>query len=222
MNDFRNYVVLIFNGQKVTGRDFKNIIFDLGGVIINLDERKTVERFAQVSNLPLAKVQQHILSFDRYKHFEKGLISAEEFREALRSEWKVSASDDVIDECMNAMLLDIPQEGISLLESLQNSSRLFLLSNTNHIHYTCFNKILKETTGEDKLDIFFEKAYYSHMVKMRKPDREIFQLVLSENNLNASETLFLDDNLANLEGAHSVGINTFHIKHPSQLFEIFK
>ncbi|MEZ4944496.1 MAG: HAD family phosphatase [Cyclobacteriaceae bacterium] len=207
--------------EMVAGREFKNIIFDLGGVIINLDESKTVERFAQVSQQPLSIVQQHILSFDPYKQFEKGLITAAEFRNELRAELEMTATDDVIDGCMNAMLLDIPNERIKLLESLKNSSRLFLLSNTNQIHYTCFNKILKHTAGVDKLDVFFEKAYYSHLVHMRKPDAEIFEMVLSANKLEANETLFLDDNLLNLEGASRLGINTIQVKNPDQLFELF-
>lgn len=203
------------------GREFKNIIFDLGGVIINLDETKTVEKFAHVSPHPLSSIQQGILNFESYKQFEKGLITADVFREALRNEFEIKASDDEIDDCMNAMLLDIPIERIRLLESLKNSSRLFLLSNTNQIHYTCFNKILKETTGDDQLDVYFEKAYYSHKVNMRKPDLEIFEMVLSENNLDPAETLFLDDNLSNLEGARPTGMNTFHVKNPDQLFELF-
>lgn len=203
------------------GRAFKNIIFDLGGVIINLDESKTVERFAEVAQKPLSVIQHYILSFEPYKQFEKGLISADAFRGELRREFEIEATDEIIDECMNAMLLDIPRERISLLESLRNSSRLFLLSNTNHIHYTCFNKIVKDTINKDSLDGFFEKAYYSHLVHMRKPDKEIFEMVLSENNLNANETIFLDDNISNLDGAGQLGINTFHVKNPDQLFELF-
>lgn len=203
------------------GREFKNIIFDLGGVIINLDEKRTIESFAKVSRQSSAVVQQNILSFNSYKQFEKGLISPDAFRKAVSDEFGIAAKDDIIDDCMNAMLLDIPIERISLLESLRNTSRLFLLSNTNHIHYTCFNKILKGSIGVDRLDVFFEKAYYSHLVHMRKPDTEIFEMVLSDNQLKASETLFLDDNLSNLEGAKHLGINTFQVKNPDQLFELF-
>ncbi|GAB1445411.1 MAG: HAD family phosphatase [Cyclobacteriaceae bacterium] len=205
----------------MVAKGFKNIIFDLGGVIINLDESKTVAQFAQISQHPASSIEHHILHFESYKQFEKGLISSEAFREALRNNFGINATDDEIDGCMNAMLLDIPLERIQLLESLRKSSRLFLLSNTNQIHYTCFNKILKETTGDDKLDVYFEKAYYSHQVHMRKPDLEIFERVLSENNLNATETLFLDDNLSNLEGAQQLRINTFEVKNPNQLFELF-
>lgn len=221
MNDFRNYGVLKFLVSLVKGREFKNVIFDLGGVIINLNEKSTVERFAQISNVPPTVVQQHLLHFDAYKLFEKGLISSEDFRQEVRKEFDITATDETIDECMNAMLLDIPEERINLLKSLRNRYRLFLLSNTNHIHYTCFNQIVRDSTHEKNLDVFFEKAYYSQLVHMRKPDAEIFELVLADNNLKAEETLFLDDNLTNIKGAEQLGIQTFHVKNPDQLIEFF-
>lgn len=202
-------------------RDFKNIIFDLGGVIINLDEAKTVERLARVSALPAAAIQHHFLHFDAYKQFEKGQVPVGAFREAVRKEFKVKATDEEIDDCMNAMLLDIPGERIRLLGSLRAAHRLFLLSNTNEVHYACFNRILKETTGDVSLGPYFEKSYYSHLVHMRKPDLEVFEKVLSENGLVPADTLFIDDNRANLEGAKPTGISTFHITGPHQLFELF-
>lgn len=202
-------------------RDFKNIIFDLGGVIINLEEQRTITAFAQLSSLPKAAIEKSILQFKEFHLFEKGLISADQFRNALRDEFQIEASDFEIDQCMNAMLLDIPVERIKLIKSLGQLT-LFLLSNTNQIHYTRFNQIYTATTGEECLNDCFKKAYYSHLVKMRKPDKEIYEMVLRENELRAAETLFLDDNLTNLQGAQSVGISTFQIKHPSQLFELFQ
>lgn len=202
-------------------RDFKNIIFDLGGVIINLEEQRTIAAFAQLSSLPKAAIEKSILQFKEFHLFEKGLISADQFRNALRDEFQIEASDFEIDQCMNAMLLDIPVERIKLIKSLGQLT-LFLLSNTNQIHYTRFNQIYTATTGEESLNDCFKKAYYSHLVKMRKPDKEIYEMVLRENELRAAETLFLDDNLTNLQGAQSVGISTFQIKHPSQLFELFQ
>lgn len=202
-------------------RDFKNIIFDLGGVIINLEEQRTITAFAQLSSLPKAAIEKSILQFKEFHLFEKGLISADQFRNALRDEFQIEASDFEIDQCMNAMLLDIPVERIKLIKSLGQLT-LFLLSNTNQIHYTRFNQIYTATTGEESLNDCFKKAYYSHLVKMRKPDKEIYEMVLRENELRAAETLFLDDNLTNLQGAQSVGISTFQIKHPSQLFELFQ
>lgn len=201
--------------------NFENIIFDLGGVIINLDESRTIKAFARLSRQPFASINKQILNFDEYHLLEKGLISNHEFRNLVRRKFDIEASDEQIDACMNAMLLDIPIERIELLKSLKKFS-LFLLSNTNAIHYAFFNQIVNKLTGEDNIDAYFDKTYYSHKVHMRKPDSEIFKLVISENNLNPRTTLFLDDNQINLDGARSVGIQTLHVQNPAQLFELFR
>jgi putative hydrolase of the HAD superfamily len=120
------------------------------------------------------------------------------------------------------MLLDIPQERLNLLRQLRPSHRLFLLSNTNQIHLNCFNKIVEEAAGTPGLEPFFDATYYSHQLKMRKPDREIYEHVLQEQQLQPHETLFLDDNLTNLAGAEAVGIRTFHVQHPDLIFSLFR
>lgn len=207
--------------KNVDLRNFENLIFDLGGVIINLDEERTIEAFVGLSHLSASTVREEILKFEEYHLLEKGLISAREFREVLRTKFEITASDQQIDSSLNAMLLDIPMARIELLKSL-NKFSLYLLSNTNIIHLTRFNQIFKETTGEDKIDGCFKRAYYSHEIHLRKPDRKIFEWVLKENGLIPEKTLFLDDNRANLEGASSVGIHTFHVESPSQLFDLFQ
>lgn len=211
----------LLNSVKVQAKDFRNIIFDLGGVIINLDEDKTVREFARMSQLSASQIKQFMFHFEAYHLFEKGLLSPNQFREIVRKEFRITSSDAEIDHCLNAMLLDIPAERLDLLKSLTDSS-LFLLSNTNAIHLSRFKQIFKQTKRGDNFDSFFQKAYYSHLVKMRKPDPEIFKLVINENGLNPSETLFLDDNINNLKGAQSVGIHTFHVENPDVLFKIFQ
>ncbi len=207
--------------NQVKVKDYKNIIFDLGGVIINLDESRTISAFAAISKLPYTSVENSILHSEYYKKYEKGLLDDDQFRTAIRKEFQIEATDQQIDECMNAMLLDIPVERIELLKSLRSSFRLFLLSNTNNIHLNKFNSIFKQNIGGEYIDECFDKAYYSHRVNMRKPDMEIYQLIINENDLDPIGTLFLDDNESNLKGAQALGINTFHIKNPSQLFELF-
>ncbi len=202
-------------------REFKNIIFDLGGVIINLDEKRTVKAFAQLSSIPESFIEEHMAQSHDYHLFEKGLIPDHQFRDALRKEFKIEAGDHEIDSCMNAMLLDIPVARMELLSSL-NQHALYLLSNTNEIHLERFNQIFQETMGRGRIDDYFNKVYYSHLVKMRKPEKEIFEMVLTDNKLVPDETLFLDDNPINLEGAQSVGIHTFHIKNSSLLFDLFQ
>lgn len=198
----------------------KNIIFDLGGVIINLSVPSTVLAFAKASGKAVDEVAA-LVNSPGFINYEKGLISDEAFRQHVREELNWQASDNEIDESWNAMLLDIPLERLQLLERLKKSYRIFLLSNTNEIHLRKFNQILDSTSGQKEMDGYFHKAYYSHRMKMRKPDVEIFEFVVNENELNPEETLFLDDNLSNLKGAEMAGIKTFHVQTPELIFSLF-
>jgi glucose-1-phosphatase len=201
--------------------EIKNIIFDLGGVIINLDTHKTYQQFSRLSGIELEELKSKSAKSAFFDLYEKGLLSDQEFRGQVRLFLKCEASDSEIDNAWNAMLLDIPQQRIQLLKQLRNNYKLFLLSNTNNIHLQCFTEIVKNTTRLSGLSDCFDKDYYSHLMKMRKPDAEIFQYVLNENNLNPNETLFLDDNQSNLAGAASVGIQIFHVAHPDLIFSLF-
>ncbi len=199
----------------------KNIIFDLGGVIIDLDVEKTKEAFASLSQKSVSEVHLLFENSPVFLQYEKGLLNDREFRISVRNLLQIKASDLEIDVAWNAMLGEIPSSRIRLLESLREDYQLYLLSNTNNIHLICFNEIVKSTCGSSSLDPYFDKAYYSHLVKMRKPDAEIYALVLEENNLPAHETLFLDDNVSNLEGAAQLGIQTFHVHNPDMIFSLF-
>ncbi|MEQ9591232.1 MAG: HAD family phosphatase [Cyclobacteriaceae bacterium] len=190
-------------------------------MIINLSEERTLQSFSNLSGWTVEDLREQILNGDLYKKLEKGMISPSDFRDGVRGLLNVDSPDGSIDEAMNAMLLDIPTARIDLLKNLGNRFRLFLLSNTNEIHFEAFNRIVKETTGEKSINIFFEKAYYSHLVHMRKPDAEIYELVVSENALDPSKTLFLDDNAVNLKGAESLGIQTVHVNNASIIFDLF-
>lgn len=211
-----------FNTQFVLATTgIKNIIFDLGGVIINLSVEDTYKSFATLSGIPLAEVKEQVHRSTFFREYEKGLITDAEFRHYIKSEFELQVADEEIDRAWNAMLLDIPMERIRLLEQLRGSYRLFLLSNTNNIHLQCFNKQVLELTGNHSLDVYFDNAYYSHLVKMAKPDVEIYEHVLKSNNLQPDQTLFLDDNTDNLAGANKAGIKTFHVQHPDQIFSLF-
>jgi glucose-1-phosphatase len=199
----------------------KNIIFDLGGVIINLSVEKTHQAFASLSGLPIDEIKRRVHHSAFFHEYEKGLIHDAAFREHLRESLNINVGDTALDLAWNAMLLDIPVERIRLLEQLKPKFNLFLLSNTNNIHLQCFNNQVKELTGFSAIDIYFHQAYYSHLVKMSKPDVEIYEHVLLSNNLVARETIFLDDNKDNLLGANKAGIQTFHVQHPDQIFSLF-
>jgi putative hydrolase of the HAD superfamily len=199
----------------------KNIIFDLGGVIINLSVEKTHQAFADLSGFSVDEINTLVHEVTFFHDYEKGMIQDADFRNHLRQSLKISADDARIDKAWNAMLLDIPMERIRLLEQLAGEYKLYLLSNTNNIHLQSFNAQVHQLTGFPALDQYFDQAYYSHLLKMRKPDLEIYEHVLQTNGLIPHETIFLDDNKDNLTGANKAGIKTFHVQQPDQLFSLF-
>jgi putative hydrolase of the HAD superfamily len=200
----------------------KNLIFDLGGVILDLSVKDTLESFAKLSGLPLEKVKELFVSSPEFERYEKGAIGDSAFREFIRMLYGVSVPDHELDKCWNAMLLGLPKSKLDLLLQLKNQYKVYLLSNTNNIHLSYINSVIvPPLTGRDSLDEFFHRSYYSHLMGMRKPDKEIFEKVLNDNNLLARETLFLDDNADNIKGAQSVGIQTVHVTHPDLIIEYF-
>jgi epoxide hydrolase-like predicted phosphatase len=218
----RNFTYLTLNTQFVLMTNgIKNVIFDLGGVIINLSVEKTHQAFASLGKASLDEIKQKVQQGDFFRQYEMGLVSDHDFRHYLRMNLNINARDEEIDKAWNAMLLDIPPERIRLLEQLRGKYRLFLLSNTNNIHLQCFNEKVYRITGHKALDVYFERAFYSHQVKLAKPDVAIYQYVLSTGSLHPAETLFLDDNPDNILGANQAGIHTFHVQNPDQLFTLF-
>jgi putative hydrolase of the HAD superfamily len=127
----------------------------------------------------------------------------------------------VLDACWNAMLVGIPYNKLQLLDRLKTKYNVFLLSNTNNIHVHYINSTLLPRVNCNSLDDFFHRSFYSHQMKKRKPDAEIFEQVLVEEKLIPQETLFLDDNQHNVDSAEKLGIKTVHVVNPTMVFEYF-
>jgi len=194
--------------------DYKNIIFDFGGVIINIDPMLTVKAFANLSPELTEEKTMQVIQDPLFRQFEKGKISENELRMGITNMLDINTnlSDMDFDEAWDGMILDLPKARLDLIHSLKNDHRLFLLSNTNSIHMRKVSQVVQQTIHKDSINHYFEKAYYSHLIGMRKPDREIFDLVLDENNLNSNETIFLDDFPVNFPGAVEVGITTLEVQ----------
>lgn len=199
----------------------KNIIFDLGGVIINIDYQKTIDAFQKLSKAGCTIAFNQQSQSELFDELETGRISNAAFRDKIREHYQVEGSDEAIDAAWNAMLLDIPQERIDLLRKLRKDHKLFLLSNTNAIHLIAFNKIVEDSFGIPALDELFDKCYYSHLVDDRKPNPGIFERILQENNLQKAETLFIDDSIQHIESAEKVGIKTLHLAPPLTINQVF-
>jgi glucose-1-phosphatase len=197
----------------------KNIIFDLGGVIINIDLRKTVEAFSAITGKSFEEMEERIKTFNLYYKYEVGELNDASFRDLVREFTGAQIDDKVIDEAWNALLLDIPHERIRLIKNLQKKYRLFLLSNTNAIHFKEVENILKTATG-DSFYHLFEKVYLSYELQLCKPDKEIYTYVLKDKGLLAEDTLFIDDNVENIEAASELGIKTVHLRSPFTIIDI--
>ena len=199
----------------------KNLIFDLGGVILDLSVDTTLRSFASLSGLDESTVKKRFITSPEFELYEKGEINDAAFRDFVRNLYSTDAADDALDACWNAMLLGFPPAKLALLETLKSRYNVYLLSNTNNIHLNFINNNLLTRIQCESLDDYFHKAYYSHRMKKRKPDAEIFQQVLEENNLAAEYSLFLDDNLANVEGAAKLGIKIIHVTDPDIVYTYF-
>jgi len=203
-------------------KNFKNLIFDFGGVIINIDPDRTVRKFQKLGPNLSSEDAMIVIKDPLFGEFEKGHIGEEDLRfricRLLNLDPK-EVSNDAFDDAWNGMILDLPESRLHLLENLSKTHRIFLLSNTNSIHMRYVSKVVKRTIQKDSIDHLFEKAYYSFNMGMRKPDREIYDQVLNDNNLIASETLFLDDSPVNFSGAIEAGISTLEVNR--DILEIF-
>lgn len=191
----------------MTTTPIRNIIFDYGGVIIDLAMQRTEDAFIQLG------VQDFHLHFNQliqsavFDQFDKGKITEQEFHLQLNLELGTQLSDEQINDAWNAMLGGIPPEKLKLLQDIKRRFRTFLLSNTNIIHLKQLTKYMVQSLGRPNLDPYFEKVYYSFVVGLRKPDAAIFLKVLEENNLLPAETLFIDDSPQHVEGARTVGLH---------------
>ncbi|MEO0488189.1 MAG: HAD family phosphatase [Cyanobacteria bacterium J06635_15] len=203
------------NPKPPDPKTFDNVIFDLGGVIINIRYENTLDAFSRLCGFDVRLLYTQHRQAPLFDQFETGQISADAFRHGLRQLLNINtATDEAIDDAWNAMLLDIPRSRIDLLQVLRQHKRIFLLSNTNRIHKAKFDAIFAAAHGDRISDLadLFEQVYYSHLMGDRKPKPSIFQTVIANHNLNPSRTLFIEDTRQHIEGAQQVGLQTFHLQ----------
>lgn len=199
----------------------KNIIFDYGNVIFMIDFKRTQHTFTELGIKNIERFFAHTGHDPLFDEFEQGNISAAEFRDGVRRiTERPGLTDDQIDNAWNTLLIGVPPVNHEILLKAKKRYRTFLLSNTNEIHYKWIMNYLKEELHISSNSVFFEKDYYSHLLKMRKPNADIFEFVLLENNLVASETLFIDDSPQHIKTAAALGLQT-HLLTSEETLESF-
>lgn len=189
----------------------RNVIFDLGGVLLNIDYQLTIEAFKQLGVHHFQALYSQAQQTDLFNALETGKITPTAFCDGIRTVSGLSFTNESIIDAWNAMLLDFPDERVVFLSEMSKKYRIFLLSNTNQIHLEAFTKIIQKQHGLAHLNPLFEQVYYSHMIGLRKPHPEVFEYVCKDSGLSPAETLFIDDSIQHVEGAKKAGLTAIHL-----------
>ncbi|MCK9322006.1 MAG: HAD family phosphatase [Bacteroidales bacterium] len=189
--------------------EIKNLLLDLGGVVLNVDYHKMVDVFKEYGVMDFDKHFTQAKQVEIIDKFEEGKCTIEEFRNGIRDLINVDLTDKQIDNAWFSMILDLPKERIELIGLLKLKYNVYLFSNTNELHIELLKKRYEEEFGFDIFQMLFTKAYFSNEIKMRKPHPESFQWLLNDAEIKAEETLFIEDSPQHIEGAKKVGLNTY-------------
>ena len=203
--------------------DIETIIFDFGGVILDIDPQLTMDEFAKLGARKLDADQTQNLINNIIRKFEKGIFTPEVFRNKMREYLQIeNATDQEFDDAWNALLFDIPAKRLKAIEKSKDHYNIYLLSNSNEIHYDLYVRDLQLRFGYREFDELFHKAYFSFDLHMAKPDSEIFEFVIHQHNLDRAKTLFIDDTDENLLTAHKLGLSTYKMQKPEKVRHLFK
>lgn len=192
----------------------KNIIFDMGGVLINLDQQRCMDSFKK---LGFKDIETYIDPYTQegfFSDFETGNMSNEEFFARAKANCRPGVTDEEITSAWNSFLLDIPKKKLDQISELRKNFKTFLLSNTNALH---FPLICEKYHFEE----YFDKCYTSYRVHYVKPDPRIFSHLLKDAGIKASESLFIDDSPANIAAASNLGFNTHLAKEKEDFTQLF-
>lgn len=199
---------------------FETIIFDLGGVILNLDYQLTIEAFKKLGMDNFEEMYSQAQQSNLFDNFETGKISAQHFINQLLPYLPQGVSPNKVVHAWNAMILDFPIHRLNLLDQLRRKHKIYLLSNTNEIHLQAVERSLAKTTDRS-LSSYFDKVYLSHEIQMRKPHGEIFEYVCQDQKLDPTKTIFIDDTIGHINGASRYGLQTHHLEKVKTIEDFF-
>lgn len=198
-------------------KEIRTIIFDLGGVLVNLETERTLQAFER---LGIAEVNYGFTPANQpevFSAYEVGKLSDAEFLSALKAHMREGTKDEEVIEAWNLMILDFPAHRIEFLRTLKKSYTLILLSNTNSLHIGYFLEDFKRNHPSIKFEDLFDSIYYSHEIQLRKPETAVFEFILEKHQLVPEECLFIDDNFVNTEAAKQLGINSIHFERNTEI-----
>ncbi len=201
--------------------NIENIIFDFGGVILDIDPQLTIDEFVKLGFNNIEKLNYSAFTEEIIAKFERGILTPEVFRKKLKAFLEIDITDQQLDDAWNALLFDIPGIRIDIIEQVKKNYKIYLLSNSNEIHYDLFVRDLQLRFGYGEFDELFEKAYFSFDLHLLKPNLEVFEFMINQHDFNPSTTLFIDDNAKNIEAAQKLGLKTYQLIKPERIRDIF-
>jgi len=196
----------------------KNIVFDLGGVLLNIDPKRTIDAFGKLGMEQLVGEKGLTYDHDIFYRMEQGQITPDEFRAGVQELLPKPVSFAEIDVAWTAMLLDIPAIRVQLLKSLRKDFGIYLFSNTNAIHVEKFHADFRNQHGFE-VSSLFDKDFYSNEIGYRKPSAKSFQEIIHLSGINPEQSLFVDDAAVNVEAAQNSGLKGYWLQ-PGQKVEI--
>ncbi|QNL22919.1 HAD family phosphatase [Hyphobacterium sp. CCMP332] len=202
-------------------KNIRLILFDLGGVIIDIDWKKSVKAFAELTGRSFEELNHLMRKEELVQRIETGKMDSEGFRNWFCRVFNNDFENAEIDNAWNAMLLDIPLKRIELIKTLKENYSVMCLSNTNEIHINELNSKLSLISEFDSLENLMDKTYYSHLLKTRKPEPRAWEIILNENQLTAESVLYFDDNERNHQVAKELGFNSVLIDSDNTIEQYF-
>lgn len=188
----------------------KTIIFDLGGVLLDIDFKQSEKAFQQLGVPQFSQMAGMAGSNELFTSLETGL-DVQQFYEQFRQLTNLTISNAQINAAWNALLLDFRKESMQHLLLLKQKYKLYLLSNTNEIHAKEFQKKLALQLPSLSWDACFNACYFSHKIGIRKPNAKAWLYILNKQKLKAEDTLFIDDSVINIEAAKQLGMQTIQL-----------
>tara|TARA_B110000003_G_scaffold275286_1_gene317467 strand:- start:338 stop:958 length:621 start_codon:yes stop_codon:yes gene_type:complete len=200
-------------------KNIKAIIFDLGGVILNINYQKTVDNFIKLGWKDASLFYSQKKQTSLFDQIETGSISDKEFILELKKKTTCNSIKDIT-TAWNSMLIDLPNNRLNIIKLLKNKYRIYLLSNTNSIHIEAFKKKIGDIKWEEFYNLF-DKMYLSHEIGLRKPDSEIFNHIIEDQKLDAKNIFFIDDSIQHINTAKKLGIKVHHFKEEDKIANLF-
>ena len=202
--------------------EIKNIIFDFGGVILDIDPQLTIDEFVNLGFSNFEKLMTPEFIDEIIGKFELGILTPELFRAKLKKFLGIDITDQQLDDAWNSLLYDIPAERIEIIEQVKKNYQIILLSNSNEIHYDLYVRDLQLRFGYREFDELFHKAYFSFDLHLLKPNPDVYEFVINQHGFVPEQTLFIDDKEENIEAAKKLGLKTYQLEKPERIRDIFK